>query len=94
VVLTCWFRWCRGRVQTTKFPRFNIALVDKLPGGLEAENPVLKTNRPQAADVEAQDGKGKEKDFGEPRSGLAPAKDKPTTWFEHVRTPPLHLGRA
>jgi len=49
--------------------------VDKLPGGLEAENPVLKTSRPTADKDEGGD-KGKEK-------GTEPTK--PATWFEHVR---------
>jgi uncharacterized protein YfaS (alpha-2-macroglobulin family) len=71
--------YCPG-YQTTKFPRFNIALVDKLPGGLEAENPVLKTNRPQTeADDSAASATEKGKEKGE--------ATKPTTWFEHVRAP-------
>ncbi|KAL6044106.1 Alpha-2-Macroglobulin, variant 2 [Balamuthia mandrillaris] len=58
---------------TANFPRYNIALVDKLAAGLEAENPAInKVTKDKSVKEEEEKGKDKEEE-----------KDKTTVWWQH-----------
>lgn len=65
-----------------KHARYNVAVVDYLPGGFEIENPVLKisgnTSETSTAPLPTEPDGGCE----EPKINLPPS----SIWFEHVRT--------